>query len=95
MADDARRRGRTPGSADSEGLPPGRRREKGPETTHAEAAWYVRQVEAGRGIVVRLRDGTELRGVLEWYDRAALRLGLPDGAHRIVPKRAIAWLASD
>lgn len=62
------------------------------EGTRAEAFWYARQVEAARPIRVRFRDGAELTAVLQWYDRTALRFGLPDGSHRIVPKAAIACL---
>jgi hypothetical protein len=69
-----------------------RRRDPAAEGTHAEAHYYIKQVENRRPLVVRLRDGEDLRGVLQWYDRGCLRLGLVDGSHRIVPKRAIAYL---
>ena len=52
-----------------------------PEETHAEAAWYLKQMAARTPVVVVLADGEELRGVLEWYDRACLKLnrtGLPN-----------------
>jgi len=70
----------------------GRRRETSGDATHAEAHYYVKQVEYRRPLVIRFRDGEELRGVLQWYDRGCLRVGLPDGSHRIVPKKAIAYL---
>ena len=68
---------------------PGVRPAPPPELTHREALWYLRQVEEARPLVLRLRDGEELVGILEWYDRAAYRLRLDDGGHLIVQKSAV------
>lgn len=57
---------------------------------HAEASWFQRTVEMKVPVRLRLRDGAELTGVLEWADRHAFRLNLPEGGHRIVPKTALA-----
>lgn len=71
--------------------PRGRKSESA-DVTHAETRFFARLVDHRLPVLLRLRDGEELRGVLEWYDRGSLRLGLPDGGHRIVSKRAIATL---
>lgn len=59
---------------------------------HAESQFYARQIEDQASLVVRLRDGEELQGVLEWYDRASLRLNLSGGGHRVVQKSAISTI---
>ncbi len=59
------------------------------ETTHHEALWYTRHVTQGTPLLLRLRDGEELTGVLEWYDRGAYRIALGDGGHLVVQKSAV------
>ena len=68
-------------------------RRKGPpaESTNAESFYYAKQVEAKTPLVFRLRDGTELRGIIEWHDRRSLRVGQEDGSHRILQKLAISY----
>ena len=61
-------------------------------TTRAETAFYLRQIEHATPLVVKLRDGEELRGVLDWHDRASLRVNLAGGGHRIVQKAAISTI---
>src|SRR5450756_469773 len=39
-----------------------------PEQTNAEAYYYLKQMQSKTPIVVRLVDGEELRGWIEWYD---------------------------
>lgn len=91
-------------SASSPPSPPGRgpaagasgrggaRRTPPPELTHREALWYARRVEDGALLVLRLSDGEELTGSLDWYDRSAYRLRLPDGGHLVVQKSAVQTL---
>lgn len=59
------------------------------ECTHHEALWYQRHVTQETPLLLRLRDGEELTGVLEWYDRGAYRIALPDGGHLVVQKSAV------
>jgi sRNA-binding regulator protein Hfq len=68
---------------------------RGPATTpgHAEAIFLAKQVERRAPLTVRLRDGEELVGVLEWYDRSSLRLNLTGGGHRVIQKTAISTIA--
>ena len=61
-----------------------------PKRGQAEASWFQRSVEMKVPLRVTLRDGSALTGILEWADRHAFRLNLPEGGHRIVPKTALA-----
>ena len=45
-----------------------------PETTHAEAFYYVKQMNAATPMTVVLNDGEAMHGVIEWYDRACIKL---------------------
>ncbi len=45
-----------------------------PEQTSAEAFYYKKQMENRTKMVIVLKDGEELRGVIEWYDRHALKV---------------------
>lgn len=58
----------------------------------AEAAYFHRLVEARIPVRLLLRDGSRLEGVLAWQDRGAIRINLPEGGHRVVPKTALATL---
>ena len=51
-----------------------RRKQVPPEQTNAEAFYYLKQMNAKTPMVVVLKDGEELRGVIEWYDRNALKV---------------------
>jgi hypothetical protein len=45
-----------------------------PEQTNAESFYYQKQMANKTRMVIVLKDGEELRGTIEWYDRAALKV---------------------
>ena len=50
------------------------RRSVPPEQTNAESFYYLKQMTNKTRMVIVLKDGEEIRGVIEWYDRAALKV---------------------
>jgi hypothetical protein len=50
------------------------RRSVPPEQTNAESFYYLKQMTNKTRMVILLKDGEEIRGVIEWYDRAALKV---------------------
>ena len=58
----------------------------------AEASFFQKLVEGRHRVRLRLRDGSAMDGVLEWHDRGAIRVNLPEGGHRVVPKSALATI---
>jgi len=40
-----------------------------PEQTNAENFYYQKQMQARTPMVIVLRDGEEIHGIIEWYDR--------------------------
>ena len=77
-----------------QGLPrtPSGRKIPGLEQTNAEAYYYLKQMQAKTPLVVRLLDGEEVRGWLEWYDRDVLKVNREGAPNLLIPKHAIKYL---
>ncbi len=45
-----------------------------PEQTSAESFYYLKQMTNRTRMVIVLKDGEELRGTIEWYDKSALKV---------------------
>jgi host factor-I protein len=45
-----------------------------PEQTSAEAFYYKKQMDNRTKMVIVLKDGEQVRGVIEWYDRHAIKV---------------------
>lgn len=44
------------------------------ESSHAEVFYFQKQIQAQTRMVVVLENGEEIEGIIEWYDRYALKL---------------------
>ena len=62
--------------------PAGPRKTPPPEQTHAENFYYQKQMQSKTPMVVVMKDGEEIRGIIEWYDKRCLKVnrtgGLPN-----------------
>ena len=60
----------------------GPRKTPPPEQTHAENFYYQKQMQSKTPMVVVLKDGEEIHGIIEWYDKRCLKVnragGLPN-----------------
>ncbi len=72
--------------------PPMMKRPVPPEQTNAENFYYVKQMQSRTPMVVVLYDGEELHGVIEWYDRACIKVNRPAGPNLLVYKANIKYL---
>ena len=63
-----------------------------PEQTNAENFYYQKQMQAHTPMVVVLRDGEELHGTIEWYDKACLKLIRNGQPNIMVYKPAIKYM---
>lgn len=72
--------------------PPSSRKMVPPEQTNAEAYYYLKQMQARTPVVVRLLDGEELRGWIEWYDKDVIKLNREGAPNLLVPKHSIKYL---
>jgi sRNA-binding regulator protein Hfq len=62
------------------------------EVTHAENFYYQKQMQAKTPMVIVLRDGEEIRGVIEWYDKSCLKVVRPGGSSLLIYKPAIKYM---
>jgi sRNA-binding regulator protein Hfq len=72
--------------------PRGVRKGAPPDQTNAESFYYLKQMQARTAVVVRLVDGEELRGWIEWYDKDALKLNRENAPNLLLQKHAIKYL---
>jgi sRNA-binding regulator protein Hfq len=72
--------------------PPKQKRPVPPEQTNAENFYYVKQMQARTPMVVVLNDGEELHGIIEWYDRACIKVNRAQGPNVLVYKSNIKYL---
>jgi len=57
----------------------GGRKAAPPEQTNAENFYYQKQMQSRTPMVIVLRDGEEIHGVIEWYDKACIKVIRDDG----------------
>jgi len=63
-----------------------------PEQTNAENFYYLKQMTNKTRMVIVLRDGEEIRGVIEWYDIHALKVHRPDAPNILLLKDVIKYM---
>jgi len=63
-----------------------------PDTTNAENFYYVKQMQSKTPMVIVLRDGEELHGTLEWYDKNCLKVTREEGPNLLVFKSFIKYI---
>lgn len=63
-----------------------------PEQTFAEQYYYLKQMTGRIPMVVRLIDGEEIRGVIEWYDKTCIKVNRDNDPNLLIPKHSIKYL---
>lgn len=63
-----------------------------PEQTNAESFYYLKQMTNKTRMVIVLKDGEELRGVIEWYDKAAIKVHRSDEPNILLLKDNIKYM---
>ena len=63
-----------------------------PETTNAENFYYQKQMQGKTAMVIVLRDGEQIHGVIEWYDKNCLKVNRHSGPNLLIYKPAIKYL---
>ena len=66
-----------------------------PDQTNAENFYYVKQMQSKTPMVITLKDGEVLRGVIEWYDRSCLKLNRDAGPNLMLYKSNIKYMFKD
>ena len=64
-----------------------------PEQTNAENFYYQKQMQSRTPMVIVLRDGEEVRGIIEWYDRTCIKVNRESGEPNLmIYKPAIKYM---
>jgi len=64
-----------------------------PEQTNAENFYYQKQMQSRTPMVIVLRDGEEVRGIIEWYDRTCIKVNREGGEPNLmIYKPAIKYM---
>lgn len=69
-----------------------RRKQVPPDQTNAEAFYYLKQMNARTPMVVVLKDGEELRGIIEWYDKTCIKVNRTGAPNLMVMKDCIKYM---
>ncbi len=63
-----------------------------PEQTHAENFYYQKQMQSKTPVVVVLKDGEEIHGIIEWYDKSCVKLVRDGDSNLLIYKAAIRYM---
>ena len=63
-----------------------------PEQTNAENFYYLKQMQSKTPMVLVMRDGEILEGVIEWYDRCSIKFNREGAPNLLVYKANIKYL---
>jgi sRNA-binding regulator protein Hfq len=69
-----------------------RRKQVPPEQTNAEAFYYLKQMNSKTPMIIILKDGEELRGIIEWYDRPCIKVNRQGAPNLMVMKDCIKYM---
>jgi sRNA-binding regulator protein Hfq len=68
------------------------RRNAPPEQTHAENYYYQKQIQGKTPVVVVMKDGDEVQGCIEWYDRNCIKLNRSSASALLIYKPSIRYI---
>lgn len=63
-----------------------------PEQTNAENFYYMKQMQSKTPMVIVLKDGEQLRGIIEWYDKTCLKVNRDGAPNLLVYKPNIKYM---
>ncbi|HSE48462.1 MAG TPA: RNA chaperone Hfq [Terriglobales bacterium] len=73
----------------------GGRKPTPPEQTHAENFYYQKQMQTHTRLVVVLKDGEQMHGTIEWYDRDCIKLNRGGQSNILIYKPSIKYIYKD
>ena len=66
-----------------------------PDQTNAENFYYIKQMNTKTPMVIVLKDGEILHGVIEWYDKGSLKVNRDGAPNLLVYKSSIKSMYKD
>ena len=68
------------------------RKKSPPSETNAEIYYYKKQIDSRTLMTIVLKDGEEIEGTIEWYDRDALKVNRTDEPNVLLLKHNIKYM---
>ena len=62
------------------------------EQTHAENFYYQKQIQSKTPMVIVLKNGESLQGVIEWYDKSGIKLNRSSQPNMLIYKASIRYM---
>jgi len=63
-----------------------------PDQTNAENFYYMKQMQSKTPMVIVLKDGETLEGVIEWYDKGCLKVNREGAPNLLIFKANIKYM---
>jgi sRNA-binding regulator protein Hfq len=70
----------------------GGRKSAPPEQTNAENFYYQKQMQSKTPMVIVLRDGEQVHGIIEWYDKTCLKINRNGAPNLMIYKPSIKYM---
>jgi sRNA-binding regulator protein Hfq len=74
------------------GRRPAGHRNTPPDQTNAENFYYMKQMQSKTPMVIVLKDGETLEGVIEWYDKCCLKVNREGAPNLLIFKPNIKYM---
>lgn len=71
---------------------PSMRKMSSPDQTHAENFYYQKQMQSKTAVVVVLKDGEQIHGLIEWYDKNCIKLNRHGASNLLLYKPSIRYM---
>ncbi|MDX2149658.1 MAG: hypothetical protein SFV54_02910 [Bryobacteraceae bacterium] len=72
--------------------PPAAKKQVPPDQTNAENFYYIKQMQSKTPMVFVLKDGEVIEGVIEWYDKASLKVNREGAPNLLLFKDNIKYM---
>ena len=72
--------------------PPSQKKATPPDQTNAENFYYLKQMQSKTPMTIVLKDGEELQGVIEWYDKCCLKVNREGAPNLLLCKSYIKYM---
>ena len=63
-----------------------------PDQTNAENFYYMKQMQTKTPMVIMLKDGEKLEGIIEWYDKTCLKVNREGAPNLLLYKTNIKYM---
>jgi host factor-I protein len=74
---------------------PNRKKPAPPEQTNAENYYFIRQMNNKTPMVIQCKDGEEIRGIIEWYDKSCIKVHRNGAPNLLIYKDTIKYIFKD